>query len=94
MPREALHALGLVAVIGAVTALPQGYDWVKGNDISYGIYLCHFPIIQLLLNGGAQHWPFLLYLASVVTLAIAYGFLSWIWIERPTLGGARRKHAR
>lgn len=93
VPREALHALGLVGVIGVVSALPQTRDWVKGNDISYGIYLCHFPIIQLLLGAGAEQWPFLLYLSLVVILAIAYGLLSWTLVERPMLG-SRRKQTR
>lgn len=87
--REALHVVGLVVVIGSVSALPQVKDLFRGQDISYGIYLSHFPIIQLLLAAGAGQWPFFLYLGAVVSLATAYGFASWNFIERPSLAYRR-----
>ncbi len=93
VPREALHALGLVVVIGTVAALPQVHDLLGRNDISYGIYLSHFPAIQLLLAAGAGDWPFPLYIGAVVVVATTYGFASWKLIERPMLS-AGPKHRR
>lgn len=91
-PREAMHALGLVVVIGTVAALPQVPGLIGHNDISYGIYLSHFPTIQLLLAAGAGTWPFPIYIGAVVIAAAVYGFLSWKLIERPMLGrGSRRR---
>ena len=82
---DALHVAVLVVLVGGMSWLPQVRDVFAGQDISFGIYLCHFPIIQMLLAGGAGEWPFELYLATVVVLAVAYGLASWRWIERPAL---------
>ena len=89
-PREAAQALVLIVIIGGLTALPQMPAPFAGQDLSYGIYLSHFPLVQLLLVAGMGSAPFLLYLATVVILATAYGFLSWRLIERPALEWGRR----
>lgn len=88
-PREALQALGLVVVIGGIASAPQLPDLFGGNDLSYGIYLSHFPIIQLLLAAGAGQWPFALYIAAVLIPTILYGLLSWKLVERPLLRGGK-----
>ncbi len=55
---------------------------LRGNDISYGVYLYHIPIINLLLFLHLTGTPaFLLLLAA----AIAAATLSWRLIERPAL---------
>ena len=90
LTREALHALGLVTVIGAISSLPKMKDFFGRNDISYGVYLSHFPTIQLLLAAGAGQWPFLWFIATVVSLAGLYGYLSWQFIERPALSWSRK----
>lgn len=89
--REAVHALVLVAVIGTLSALPQLPDVLGGQDISYGIYLCHFPLIQLLLAAGLGQLPFLVYLAIVVLLVVGYGLASWRLVERPALALGQRR---
>jgi peptidoglycan/LPS O-acetylase OafA/YrhL len=88
--REAIQALVLVAIIGGGTVLPQVRDVFGGQDISYGVYLSHFPTIQLLLAAGMGAAPFGLYLACVVVIAVAYGIASWRLIERPALAWSRR----
>ncbi|MBD8620608.1 acyltransferase [Sphingomonas sp. CFBP 13728] len=90
---DAVHVLALVTLVGGISRLPQVRDMFGKQDISFGIYLCHFPIIQMLLAGGAAKWPFALYLATVCVLAIGYGLLSWNLIERPVLA-IRRKPRR
>ena len=83
--QEAIQALALVLIIGTVSVLPQVKDLLGGQDISYGIYLCHFPLIQLAIAAGLGELPFLVYLASIVLLSVGYGLLSWRLIERPAL---------
>lgn len=56
---------------------------LKGNDISYGIYIYHMPIINLFLfyTIGSSWFTFIL----LVALIIAVSFLSWTLVERPAL---------
>lgn len=82
----------LVPLMGA-TVLTLAY-WRPGiadrllrrNDWSYGIYIHHMPIVNLVmfLNIAAGHWAVALVLAA--TCALAFG--SWRLVERPFL---RRK---
>ena len=55
------------------------------NDLSYGIYLWHFPVIQALFSLGAFHsapWPTAMLAAALVT---TLAWLSWRFIESPAL---------
>jgi peptidoglycan/LPS O-acetylase OafA/YrhL len=73
----------------AICCLSFAYTWPKlsrflrGEDISYGLYLHHFLIIWLLgyhgITGHVWLWPL------VAALAVIVAFLSWRLIERPML---------
>jgi peptidoglycan/LPS O-acetylase OafA/YrhL len=71
------------------------FNWLnkfgKYGDISYGIYIFHFPIIQLAVFWGLfeQYNPFLVVLCIII-LILLIGFLSWNLIEKPFLN--RVKH--
>jgi peptidoglycan/LPS O-acetylase OafA/YrhL len=57
----------------------------KYGDISYGIYLYHFPIIQLLIHSGAFKFnAYIGFLATFVTTFIA-AFASWHFVEKKIL---------
>lgn len=54
-----------------------------GNDISYGIYIYHMPIVNLMLFYGLQEK-----LSSfVIAILATFGFaiISWYFIEKPSL---------
>ena len=59
----------------------EGYDsWVFG---SYGLYLCAYPIQQLLIMAGVNTlWPLIV---TALPLSYLCGWLSWRYIEAPTL---------
>lgn len=59
----------------------EGYDsWVYG---SYGLYVWAFPVQQLLVLAGAgTQWELM---ASALPLSYLCGWLSWRYIEQPTL---------
>lgn len=68
----------------ATSALPA-LNLGRFGDLSYGIYLYHFPIIQLLLHLGVfvtQPWLGLI-LTFAITIAIA--LLSWHLLEKRIL---------
>jgi peptidoglycan/LPS O-acetylase OafA/YrhL len=53
------------------------------NDISYGVYIYHMPVINLLVFYGHDSELWSVAAASVTTVALALA--SWRWIERPAL---------
>lgn len=58
--------------------------FLRGKDLSYGIYLWHFPILQAMVFvfGIAVWWK--LFIASILPVGIV-AMLSWIYIEKPAL---------
>lgn len=80
----ALSVVGLGSVIRTGPLATVG----TRNDISYGVYLYHFPIIQLLVAGGlATNLPWVAGTALSVlvwasTLPVAW--LSWLLVESPS----------
>jgi peptidoglycan/LPS O-acetylase OafA/YrhL len=77
-------ALGIL-VIFAATALPYLGNFARYGDFSYGVYIIHFPVVQLLVAGGAfaaNPWA-----AACVALVLVLGLsaLSWYAVERPFL---------
>lgn len=91
-PSGALWVMALfVLTLGADAFDPTGRLTIgkRWGDASYGTYLWHFPIQLALVmaldltpggRGLAQHWAFL---ALYLTLAIAAGFASHRWLEKP-----------
>lgn len=77
--------LGVVAVSLAYTAPGASQAILRGNDISYGVYIYHGllvnVIVELKLAGRVEFW-----MVAACTYLVAY--LSWILVERPFL---RRK---
>ncbi|MEI6419742.1 MAG: hypothetical protein WCO82_11805, partial [Sphingomonadales bacterium] len=65
---------------------PPGF---RGGDYSYGVYVCHFPIVQALNQLLAPgHWGVLLAAAFLpVTL---FAMASWHVIEAPVLAQRKR----
>jgi peptidoglycan/LPS O-acetylase OafA/YrhL len=61
---------------------------LKRNDISYGLYIYHMPVVNFLLAVGMGGSKMGFAIAIAVTIALAFG--SWIFIERPAL--ALKKH--
>jgi len=56
------------------------------NDVSYGIYIYHWPVLVLILVAleGNQS-PFWLTLALTVALTVPLAIMSWFVIEKPSI---------
>jgi len=83
---EPLRALGLGAVaVWAATGAARIPDAAKFGDLSYGVYIVHFPIIQTVAALGlytAMPWGGL---AATAVLVIGASLLLWHLVERPSL---------
>ena len=63
----------------------------KYGDFTYGIYIYHFPLIQLFVYLGLfNKFPPFLICALVLMLTLLLAILSWYFIETPYLSKSRR----
>jgi peptidoglycan/LPS O-acetylase OafA/YrhL len=84
------HIAEPIALSSFILSVAYGFKWLNGiankaGNFSYGIFLSHYPIIQLAihLNLTPQHpW---LSLTAITLLSTTLGLLSWKYIEKPTL---------
>ncbi|HEY4301747.1 MAG TPA: acyltransferase family protein [Candidatus Didemnitutus sp.] len=60
-------------------------------DLSYGIYVLHFPVLQLLSAIGLHHQGFVRYFGAGVFITILFAAVSWFLVERPSLAFKRTK---
>ncbi|GEO11054.1 acyltransferase family protein [Segetibacter aerophilus] len=58
---------------------------LKGFDVSYGVYLCAFPIQQIVVSYFGYSMNAWLHVAISALFATVLGFLSWIFVEKPFL---------
>lgn len=56
------------------------------GQISYGLYLWHFPIDRALMSQGLQGWT-LVVICTMLTIAVASA--SYRWLEKPLLNATR-----
>lgn len=57
--------------------------WLRGVDLSYGIYLHHFPIICVFAGLG---WTGIAWLPALGAFVLMAAAASWFLVERPALG--------
>ena len=84
---EALRVLGLSGLVVGVAFTPgPALNAARWGDISYGVYIVHFPIVQALIAFGvfAQFglWGGV---AVSAVLVFAASFILWWWVEKPAL---------
>jgi len=56
---------------------------MKGNDISYGIYIWHMPVVNQMIYLGFNEHPWQVVTGIVITVILA--ILSWALVEKPAL---------
>lgn len=70
----------------AYTRTELAHKFLGGNDISYGVYIYHGLLLNILVSFNLFSKPF--YVLIVLISAYLLGYFSWILIEKPLL---RRK---
>lgn len=83
---EPLRACGLSVLIAAIAYAPGARLSVgRYGDISYGVYITHFPIVQALVAAGLFEYNRALGAIVAVGLVFVSSFALWRLIERPML---------
>lgn len=81
--------LPLVMLVFVFAYLPiNSFEFIKRNDLSYGVYIYHMPIVNLFLY--MNYIGSGLYYFTVVLLTYVFALFSWKYIEIPAL--ALKKH--
>lgn len=80
--------LGVASISIAYTLPTLSNKLLRGNDLSYGVYIYHGLLINVLVELGQVGHPSMLLILIVATVAVAY--LSWNLVEKPFLRRKRR----
>ena len=84
---DALRVLGLSALIAGVAFGPgPALNAARWGDVSYGVYIVHFPVVQAMVMLGA--FSALGYVAGFTLAAVlvfGLSFALWRWVEKPAL---------
>ncbi len=75
--------LGAVVLSAAFSMPGLAGRLLRGNDVSYGLYLVHMPVLNAVIaSGAAGRWD-----TAMAAMAACYGLalLSWLAVERPAL---------
>jgi peptidoglycan/LPS O-acetylase OafA/YrhL len=91
-----LLAVGLLTDYRALGAAPFAYlclwlgtstrvAWSPRHDLSYGIYIYHWPVLALVNLTGAAVLPTPVFVAVGLAAALVPASLSWFAVERPAL---------
>jgi peptidoglycan/LPS O-acetylase OafA/YrhL/O-antigen ligase len=83
---EPLRAAGLgLVALWIATALPRLIDAARFGDLSYGVYILHFPIIQTVIALGFFAVAPALGAGVALAAILAASLAMWWLIERPAL---------
>jgi peptidoglycan/LPS O-acetylase OafA/YrhL len=75
----------VIVVFKCAYYLPDTYgNILNGNDISYGIYIWHMPVVNHMIHMGYNQTYGHAFVA--ITLSIVLAYFSWVFIEKPVLG--------
>ncbi len=80
--------------LGASLLLPQIKGPTRWGDFSYGTYIMHYPIVQLMVSTGIFNThPYAALLITILTVATAAA-LSWFFVEKPSLAHSKSRRLR
>lgn len=82
--------LFILVLSAAFTESRASEKVLRGNDISYGVYLYHMPVVNayLALEGKEASW---MALCGLLAVTMACAIVSWLVVEKPALNLKRRK---
>ena len=79
------NLLGPFVLPLALTNLAYSFHLRLRNDLSYGVYIFHFPVLQVMSAYGLMKLGYWAYLIVALMLTLICAVLSWLAVERPFL---------
>jgi peptidoglycan/LPS O-acetylase OafA/YrhL len=97
--RDLPSSIGFAIIIATVAATPTsrvlgGRALASLGAISYGFYLWHVPILLFMRGHGLLPLDPVLGTLAAFGPVLAVSTLSWVALERPIIGWARRRNTR
>lgn len=80
--------------MGACQLLPHIEGPTRFGDFSYGTYILHYPIVQLVVAAGVFNLHPWLGMAGTILLVTCAALLSWFFIEKPSLAHSKSRRLR
>jgi len=74
--------LGLLTISAAYSSTSTLSKILKGNDISYGLYIYHMIFINMAVEYGFENF---ISFFAVIFCSILMSCLSWLYVEKPSL---------
>lgn len=74
-----------ILIIGIAYHTPRLNFLMKYDNIAYGIYLFHYPVIQIIINSGLTKNYYYIGMVATVTGTVLLAMFSWYLIEKPIL---------
>lgn len=85
---NSMGIINYMALCGLILAV--AYSWrslaerlLQRNDISYGVYIFHIPVINMFVHNGITGWTGFV---SALLIAVGLASMSWFFVEKPALG--------
>ncbi len=66
----------------AACVFPRLGNFGKYGDFSYGIYIVHFPFLQVLIQSGLFKYSPVIVLITASMLVLSASYLSWHFVEK------------
>lgn len=82
VPLRLIEPLALAVLVLFVALFGYAGNFGKYGDFSYGAYICHFPIIQILVSLGLYSYSPLLGLLASVLLTLIAAVAMWHLVEK------------
>jgi len=88
-----IYPMSLAVIVVGIASIGKYLgNWGKFGDFSYGIYIWHFPVIQIFIHFELfDKMPYLTLILLIITV-LTLAYLSWHLIEKPFL--SRKSHYR
>lgn len=83
---QPIRAAGLALLIASIAYAPgPKLNVGKYGDVSYGVYITHFPIVQALVAAGLFQINATIGVTVSIGLVVVSSFILWRMVERPML---------